>query len=240
MKPTEEALASRLMAWLTVQGWDCYPEVQVRGVNGRVDLVATRGPILHAIEVKTSASLAVLAQAMSHRGKFHCVSVATPWTGRLWPFQEICASYGIGCLVISTELDADRPERWRWHGPVRVVAAPRLDRGAHQSAKRIRARLSPEHKRFAPGNATCSYWTPFRATCDEVLRIVSSVRAIPLRELVSTINHHYASDATARSCLRKWIEGGKVPGVEAVRDGPRVLVRRIVTEAAVVGGGSQD
>lgn len=225
MKLTEETIATRLQNWLTAQGWDCYPEVQLRS-GTRVDLVATRGPIVHAIEVKTTASLAVLEQAMGHRRMFHLVSVATPYT-KSQGFRSVCRAFGIGWIRIHDEVwIPEEPERWRREAqPARIEIAPILDRSAHAAARRIRERLSPQHKRFSPGNASCAYWTPYRATCEQILREVQrEPRGVPLRELVRRIKHHYGSDATAVSCLRKWIQAGKVPGVVETMDGKRVLV----------------
>lgn len=225
MKTTEQSLATRLQGWLTAQGWDCYPEVELRS-GARVDLVATRGPIVHAIEVKTTASLAVLEQAIAHRGQFHLVSVATPHT-KSQGFGAVCLAFGIGWYRINDEgWISDEPSNWRGGQPARIEIAPRLDRSAHDAAKRLRARLSPSHKRFAPGNASCAYWTPYRATCEQILREVQrEPRGVPLRELVRRIQHHYGSDATAVSCLRKWIQAGKVPGV--IASGTPLMVRAV-------------
>lgn len=207
----EERLAGGLVAWLREQRWEVYQEVQVSTGGPRADVVATQGPVLWAIEVKASLGLAVLEQAEGWIGHANYVSVATPTTRRRSFIGRIASDLGIGILSIG-DINGDGRD-WR----VSECERPRLCR---RTTGRLRGALREEHKTFAPaGNATSSYWSPWKATCREVASFTRAHSGCTLKELVTGIRHHYSSTATARSSLAKWIEGGHVEGVRLERDG---------------------
>ncbi len=66
----------------------------------------------------------------------------------------------------------------------------------------------------ARGDNGGGYFTPFNRTCRDVLAVVTREPGITMKKLVDMVDHHYASDTTARNCLRNWIKWDKVPGVE--------------------------
>jgi hypothetical protein len=87
----------------------------------------------------------------------------------------------------------------------------------------LRLALRDEHKTFAPaGNASSRYYSRWQGTCDDVARWVAKHPGATLRELLAEVRTHYASAASARSSLTKWIELGKVAGVRMERDGKAV------------------
>ncbi|MDG6938626.1 MAG: hypothetical protein JRN42_08850 [Nitrososphaerota archaeon] len=77
-KRSEAEVAATFLKWLEASGWDCYPEACFGTEACRVDIAATRCGLLHFFEVKTSMSLALLAQAEHWIGKAHYVSVVIP------------------------------------------------------------------------------------------------------------------------------------------------------------------
>jgi hypothetical protein len=54
---------------------------------------------------------------------------------------------------------------------------------------------------------------------NEVRKHVAKNPGASIRDVVDGIKHHYQTDATARSSIAKWIEAGKVKGVELRRTG---------------------
>lgn len=74
----ETELAAVIVAWLESRGWTVRQEVQFG--RSSIDIVATRGSKVWAIEVKLSLNLDVAAQALERRysRQFHRVSVAVP------------------------------------------------------------------------------------------------------------------------------------------------------------------
>ncbi|MFQ5915558.1 MAG: hypothetical protein ACE5JS_20500 [Nitrospinota bacterium] len=160
-----------------------------------------------------TASLDVVAQANHWHHYAHYVSVALPPVprrkGRL-VFEELLAWKGIGLLSVGFDSVSER-------------VAPRLHRRIIEH--RLAAVLSEEHRIYAKaGNSLNRYWTPFKATCDEVLRVVRQRPGLTMKELLPRIRHHYCSVASARNALSVWIREGKIQGVEARLEGGNLRI----------------
>ena len=216
---TEEQLAQNVAAWFQDQHWDTFYEVQLERRSRRADIVARRGSILAVVETKTNLSVGVIGQAQYWIPYAHFVYVAVPdhesaarsRTLRIRPkghnhplLLHLCRDFGIGILRIA--------------GPnVQEELKPRLNRKPNSRLARY---LVPEHQTFAqPGNASCSYWSPFKRTCETLRHIVKDKPGCTLKEAVDTMKdqHHYSSPATAISSLRHWLDEGKVDGIRMER-----------------------
>jgi len=215
----EVDLAREVVEWLRGDRWEVYQEVTYRG--GIADIVAVRDDhLVWIIECKTTRSCAVIEQAAAWRGLAHYRSIATPpfrETGRRVDVRQFFMLHdGIGHLVVS--------ETTRFMGgPVRVHLEPKLDRHARGSA--MRSVLREEHKTYAEaGNSRGDRYTPFQATCDQVRALLKIRPGVTMKELVGSIQHHYASTATARSSLAHWIQAGVIQGVRAEKDGRALRV----------------
>lgn len=204
---SEAELGEAVAAWLEVQGWDVFPEVQIFSGGARADIVATRGRHVWVVECKRAFGLAVIAQADAWRRFSHLTSVAVPGArnsdSRLFG-ERICKERGIGIIHPQRELPTEWHSHWGYKPPA-------LRRKA--DAAELRSRLDPGHKRHRPGNADSSYHTPFRATCERLAELVKSKTRVTIREAIDGIAHHYQSDVSARSCMRSWVRGGHVAGV---------------------------
>jgi hypothetical protein len=78
---------------------------------------------------------------------------------------------------------------------------------------------------FAPaGNARARFWSPWKATVAEIQAWSAAHPSAAFADLVRSIRHHYRTAATARSCLRRHIEDGLVPGVRLERAGGRLRI----------------
>lgn len=220
---TEAGLGRGVSEWLSAWGWDVFPEV-VYG-PGRADIVATQGRLIWVIETKLTLSLALIEQAWKWTGRAHFVSVAVPlgpkYRGR-HVAERFCKLHGIGIIEagVLENVDPDFPETIR--GPRLLYhisrswkqLPPKLDRKA---STRIREALTDKQKKFIPGNADCSFYTPFRDTCEQLRETVLESPGLTVKAAVDKIRHHYRSDTTARSCLMKWVDWEKVPGVRLDR-----------------------
>ena len=206
---SEVELAAHVVAWLSGRGWSVHQEVEMGRGGPRCDLVAVRGKLLWAIECKTGVGLAVLEQAHQWLPHAHRVSVATRRTRS--PFAaRVLRDYGVGWLSVAPA------------GRVRPVVAPSERR---RISERLVRSLVDEQRTFAPaGNARARFWSPWKATVAEVQAFVAAHPAAPFADLVRGIHHHYRTAATARSCLRRHIEDGLVPGVRLERDGGRLRI----------------
>lgn len=206
---SEQDMAARVVAWLQEQHWDVYQEVVVRGP--RADIVAVQGRIVWVIECKAAMGLRLLEQAWSWRGVAHYVSAAIPSRSGSRFGDKIMRDYGIGLLSVGDSVSETVP--------------PLLWRRADVDT--IRTRLREEHKTYAAaGNASSSYYSPWKATCDEVRAFVARTPGCSLKDLVDGIRHHYRTAANARTSLRTWIDEGKISGVRLVRDGRHLTLER--------------
>ncbi len=207
---SEVELAAHVVAWLRGRGWTVHQEVEMGRGGPRCDLVAVRGKLLWAIECKTGVGLAVLEQAHQWLPHAHRVSVATRRSRNAFAVR-VLRDYGIGWLAVA--------------GPARIrpVVAPAERRRI--SEKLVRS-LADEQRSFAPaGNARARFWSPWKATVAEVQAWSAAHPTAPFADLLRAIRHHYRTAATARSCLRRHIEDGLVPGVRLERDGRRLVIR---------------
>jgi hypothetical protein len=211
---SEQDLAAQLVAWLTGRGWTVYQEVEAKRGGRRCDVVAERGSTLWAIECKAGMGFAVLDQADGWRRHAHRVSVATGPSRSAFA-ARVARDYGIGWLSVGRARGG--------RGRVRELVAP-ADRP--RASDLLRRALAPEQRTFAPaGNAGARFWSPWKATVLEVQAWVAAHPDTTFTELLAGVRHHYRTAATARSCLRKNIEEGLVPGVALERDGRRLKVR---------------
>lgn len=223
----ETDLARKVSTWLAAAGWDVFAEVG--DGDGRADIVATRDRLVRVVECKMALTFAVIAQAIGWRASAHYVHVAVPSVrrhdgGRGFALR-VCRDHGIGVLAVArVALDFEAPVREDERAAL-LRRPPGLER--------LRKRLVPEARTYAdPGNADSRYWSPFKATCEAVVKAVSRRPGIGTRDLISAIEHHYRCDSTARSSLLKWAERGKIPGVRVERAG-KGFVWQPSTEARV-------
>lgn len=207
MKETE--LAKYIIEYLESLKWDVYQEVQLNTYGSIADIVAIQNNLVWVIETKTSLSLDLIAQAEHWTSYANYVSVAIPYRRyknykKIHIIKHLFEHYGIGCLMVS-------PNAYRYK--VEQYYPPKLHRKA--ISKYFKECVTPEHKTFAEaGNADGKRYTPFQATCEHVKRVVKNKPGITLKELINTIDHHYANDTTAKACISKWIDKGIIEGIE--------------------------
>lgn len=212
---TEAELAARIVEWLIPQGWDVYEEVRCSStfVGGRADIVAMERVFPHrlwCIETKLTMNLALLEQAMTRLHYFHYVSVATPASSRVvkgrFAAERFLADRGIG------RIEGGEPIG------VRELAAPALHRRI-VNPQRIRDLLMrAEPNRGAAGVPAGEQITPFAVTWRKLKQYVAENNGCKMRDAIEQVNHHYASSATARSCLSRLIHMGHKSDL-VLRDG---------------------
>jgi hypothetical protein len=205
----EQKYAQAVVEWLTAGGWAVYQEVVTP--CGRCDIVATKGPIRWAIEVKTSLNLAVLDQARQNVAYFHHSSIAVPAparnlfsTPRTWELaHDYAQRIGFGVIRIVLPL-ADAPRNSsRRETVVKQDILPRLNRRPGT------VHLHEEQKTWcAAGSSGGGHFTQFQQT---VYRLSEYVRRNPgatLKDAIKGTDHHYASVPSAVGALSRMIRGG--------------------------------
>ncbi len=187
---SEVELARPVVAWLDDLGWE--------------DIVARRGPVLWVVEVKRTLGLTLLGQAHAWKRRAHRVSVAVPvgrnTTARRFALHA-AESEGIGII-----------EAWKC-GDVKVS-----ERTRPQLRRRVLGfKLIEAQKTWAEaGNASGKRWSPFQETCKLVREVVEGSPGLTIREVVESVDHHYASTASARGSLLQWAREGALEGVVAM------------------------
>ena len=212
---TEQAVAELVVAYLEHAGADVYQEVEVSG--GVADIVARVRAELWIVEVKTSLSLALIAQGMERRRLAHRVYLAAPHTKNLREVSPLCEELGLGLLDVREGDEGWEASRYDYgHPRVRVAVESRRWNSRPVS---LAAALRPEHKTHAKAGAIGAggRWTPFRETCSLLARLVARQPGITLKEAIDSIPHHYSSKSSARTHLADFIQRGIVEGVELRR-----------------------
>jgi hypothetical protein len=204
---TEIELARKVIEWLKDQRWEVYQEVAMGYGSPVADIVALRNNLTWVIETKMNLSLVLLEQAQYYIWHSNYTSIATPHLrhakGRKMA-DMILRQLGVGRL----DVGYDVTER----------ASPKIHR--INAVLNVKKYLVEAQKNYAEaGNPNGSRWSPFKATCEQVIAAVKKTPGLTLKELIDSIDHHYASSQTARSSLSHWIQEGIVKGIHAVRVG---------------------
>ena len=171
----------------------------------RADLVGRRGSTVSVVETKLSFGERVIEQANWWRYEATFALVAVPAVGHHALLEHICRDLGIGILVVG-----------RYEG-AKLHLSPRMNL---QRGSRLAEMLHDGYKTHGVAGAPHSdYWTPFRATCDELRKYLATHDGATLKECMGAIQHHYRTPSTARGAIRKWVEMGKVRGVRSELQG---------------------
>lgn len=209
----ETDLAKEVICWLKDQQWEVYQEVGTGYGNPVCDIVAVQNNIVWALECKLSASLALLKSANNWCGWYaNYVSVVVPEVNRKnrdvrGMFERYARHDGIGVVRVGTNhiWETVRPRLWRCKG-----------KGIYG----LRHYLVEAQKTMCEaGSKGGGHWTSFRQTCINMERVVRDNPGITMKELMGKVEHHYRSSSTARSCILKWLQDSKIPGVRFEKQG---------------------
>lgn len=221
---SEADLGKIVVQYLRDLGWEVYQEVSWgQGGNKRADIVAVQDRVIWILELKKTFGFDVLAQAEEwiHWNCAHKVSVVTPEPkkGRVkaYGFRKKMAEHiGAGWLQV-------RNGRWGQPDFVSTEATPRIQRRLRDD--HLGTFIREEHKTaLEAGSQGGGYWTPFRGTALAVQETVRTCPGITLKELIEKVDHHYRSDAGARSSIRKWVSQGVIEGVEFRKEGRKLTL----------------
>ncbi len=215
---SEADLGKIVVRYLEDLGWEVFQEVSWGGGGGkRADIVAVKDRVVWVLELKKTFGFDVLAQAEEwiHWNCAHKVSVVTPAPKRSiknYHFRrKMARQVGVGWLQV-------REGRWGQPDYVTTEEKPRIQRRLRRD--HIGTYLREEHKTtLEAGSQGGGYWTPFKGTAIAVRETVRRFPGISLKELIEKVDHHYRSDAGARSSIRKWVEKGVIEGVEFRKEG---------------------
>ena len=209
----EVAIGRVVVSWLEAEGWDVWQEVGVSSGGGVCDIVAKRGPAIHAVECKSVANLDVLEQASWWVGRAHFVSVAVPLPRRERLYASFAKSLGVGVIWVENG--------WHQFGD-NVLLVRTWDQGAMSRPREDKYRrplsyfLTDERKHWPAeaGNNLGHRYTPFRETCDHLRHVVAESPGITMRAAVERMRgHHYSDDKAARAALMQWVRLRRIKGI---------------------------
>lgn len=205
LKRLEVDIGRVVRGWLISDGWEVHSEV-VYGSGGglRADIVARLGKTLWVVECKTTLGFAVVSQAMRWEHLANMVSVAVPTSRAANSMAALrCLPVlGVGLLTVYS---------YGGSGDVRQPVRPAIRRRVSASLDECLCEQTRTHE--SPGEQHGDYHTPFRGTCRAIADVLAKTPGLTTKELVAAVDHHYASDSTARSALVQWMRRGVIPGV---------------------------
>lgn len=203
---SEAELAQLLIDDLEKHGYEIFKEVCASGSNIRCDCFLVKrdgnGMVVEsvAIETKTTFSLKVINQAYLWMPHANTVYVGVPPAKRSESSTRrfalaVCKKFGIGVYEV-----------WE-NGRVKEVVAPVSNPSPALPV------LYEQQKDYSAGNDTSSYYTAFKHTIGQFNRVMEQKgERVLLNDIIAEIDHHYASPASARSTMQKYIKTGVIPG----------------------------
>lgn len=219
---SEVDLAAIVAEHFRVRGYAVYQEVNL---GGRCDLVARYHRLAYAIEVRQSANLAVLAQAVGHIGRAHGVYVAVPVPRmkKLDEFCDVAEACGLGVLRVWRQERATFHHDREAEAGVEECVTPRLQRWLDsQHELWLTQTLTKEHEALggvAGSTASQAAWTGFRQFQREVWQVLRRYGPMTVKDLAVRLREdkrYYAhfrwpSDALARRALHGYLTKNLLP-----------------------------
>jgi len=188
---SESILAKKFVTYFESCGYDVYKEVAYCG--GRIDIVATDGHIRIACEVKNSANLHVLAQAVHAHSRCHYSYIGIPKVSHTF-YRQVCDKFGIGILETNAI----------WDGSVWESERPLMNRRV------LPLKLENYMKESVAGGLSGEQMTPFKVTVRDIVRYVEKHPNSKFSDVLKEVPTHYHSISTAKSSIRKWINSGVI------------------------------
>lgn len=216
-KLKEEDLAIKVLQHMKDEGWDCYPEAQLKYARGRADIAALKDDTFRIVEAKTSLSLQLLNQANEwiHMQGVDEVCVAVPNVRISRLVEEILRWKGIGLYHVIRGFN-QRHQRFGVKEVQEIIAPRRLE--VHKARrKRVIESLHPDMKNYKPGT-TSGYSTPYNRTIKMILEYLKDHPESTLDDLVK-LDHHYASKSSAKRSLTMALTSFEADKIESIKKG---------------------
>jgi hypothetical protein len=168
------------------EGHEIFSEVKAYSV---IDFVAKKDNLTIGVEVKTSLNFKVIEQAYYNKSYFHQVYVAVPFKQRDFSFK-ICKDYGIGILLYYPKSERA------------FVAVEPANVEPKQQVK------LHEYNKMSVAGSQHDRMTAFKWTLLKITEYLKDNDGAKLDTVVKNVKHHWHTNATALSCLRKYNRNG--------------------------------
>lgn len=211
---TEVEFAKPIITYLEEHGWSVYQEVQIDPSGKVADIIATFGKLTWIIECKTSLSLKLLEQIYGWRGRANFLSIAIPSSVGSGFTRNILERAKIGVLTVR-------------HSKVFENIRPGLNRKVTD----IKKYLLPEHKIWAMAGSKSGYYSTFKQTKQNLeWKIQDYPNGILFKDFIKSLEHHYHTESTAKSCLRQWIDSGVISGAKIVNQANKLWIYPVIVD----------
>lgn len=188
----ETELAKVVIQWLKEQNWEVWQEVQFESYGPTIDIYAMKGKISWAIECKLTLNLKVIEQA--YRSRAIIKSIAIPNKNYIEFGKKVCGDYGIGIITVSKS------------GNINYKSG-KLNRENYKFSNKKIEYLQKMPKNYCDAGSKSGHWTPYKHTIDSVKMYIKKNQGCSFKDVMSNLeHHHYASDATAKACIKKDLE----------------------------------
>lgn len=185
--------------------YDVYQEV--KACSSRViDIVVRRKSSLMAIETKVTLNMKLWEQAFKNKKWCGYSFIAIPQNVYQKSLRKMisgmCKGLNIGVIVV----DFDGNVSIQYNPAEEIPTQP--------------LKLYDEQKSFAlAGSGGVPYFTPFKKTVSEIKKYLEEHGKSELVTVISSIDHHYKTEQSAISSIRKYVLKGVIRGVVSSEDG---------------------
>lgn len=203
MKETE--LAKYFIDYLS--DYDIYQEVPASGI---IDIVAKKGNIITAIEVKKSLNFNVFEQAFNNKRNAHYSYVAVPYARRSSFTINLFKSYGIGILIYN---------QYGYDCKIKEIVKPTFNR------KILKIKLEEWMKKSVAGSKN-DRMTAFKNSIFEIKEQIEKRggKCLISDILNSRCHYHWASFSSAKSSIIEMCNRGVIK--EFIRDGAYLIINQ--------------
>jgi len=185
--------------------YDVYQEV--KACSSRViDIVVRKKSGLMAIETKVTLNMKLWEQAFKNKKWCSYSFIAIPQNiyrkSRRKMISGMCRGLNIGVIVVDFDGNVSIQ-----YNPTQEIPTQTL-------------KLYDEQKSFAlAGSGGVPYFTPFKKTVSEIKKYLEEHGKSELTTVLSSIDHHYKTQQSAISSIRKYALKGAIRGIVSSEDG---------------------
>lgn len=191
----ESEIGEKVLLHLESQGWDCYPEAQFVSMGRSADIACVKDNKLMVVEIKVSASLALLEQACKWLSSpVDYVSIAVP----------VPISHFVGEILRWKGIGSYRVPRYEWDR-FRVMTLAKEQGKDPERVKKMISKLHEDMKNYIPGSPA-GRSTPYSRTILAVTEYLYHNPDSKLKDILDNVKTHYTSLSSARSSLPRAIE----------------------------------
>lgn len=210
----EEDLAIKIIEYLENKGFESYKEVSLKGRGGNIrsDCYFVKDDLTISVETKCSMTIKVLEQSYNWRNYASQVYVCVPapkFKARKSRnfILEVCKKMNIGVFYLQ-------------NGEIVEKFTPTIN------TKYKLPKLYEEQKYSRAGNSDSEFYTSFKNTVKNINNFMSDKESYKFSDMIKEIEHHYRTDNSAKSSVKKMIKLGVINGYKIIKEGKNLYIEK--------------